>query len=91
MLDSKCKSCSENVRGKTQISQEQIDEAIDKLTRNKKIQLVNDEVYELRLLQCNNCEYLESGTTCLKCGCFVQIRARLKDAQCPLSRQKRWR
>lgn len=76
---------------KTQISQEQIDEAIYKLTKNKKIQLVSDEIYEFRLLQCNNCEHLELGTTCLKCGCYVQIRAKLKDAQCPLSKQNRWK
>lgn len=91
MVESRCKSCSENVRVKERISQDEIDQAIDKLARSKNIQLVNDEVYEFRLSQCSDCKYLEFGTTCLKCGCIVQIRAKLKDAQCPLSKQKRWK
>jgi len=91
MLESKCKSCTQNVKVKEQISQEQIDEAIEKLARNKSVQFVSSEVYEFRLLQCKNCEYLEFGTTCMKCGCIVQIRAKLKDAQCPISKQNRWK
>lgn len=90
MLESKCKSCSENVKVKEQITQAQIDEAIEKLARNKKIQFVSDDVYEHRLMQCSTCEHLEFGTTCLQCGCIVQIRAKLKDAQCPLSKKKKW-
>lgn len=90
MLESKCKSCTENVYTKRNISQEQIDDAIDKLARNKRIEFVSDEVYEFRLMQCKDCDYLELGTTCLKCGCFVQIRAKLADAGCPLSKEKKW-
>lgn len=90
MLESKCKSCLENVDTKRHISQKQINDAIDSLSKNKKIKFVRDEVYEFRLLQCRDCDYLEFGTTCLKCGCFVQIRAKLADAGCPLSKQKRW-
>ena len=90
MLESKCKSCSENVGVKVQISQDQINEAIDKLARIKRIKFVSDEVYEYRLLQCSSCKYLESGATCLQCGFFIQIRAKLADAGCPLSKQKRW-
>lgn len=90
MLESKCKSCSENVGVKAQISEDQINEAIDKLARNKRIKFVSDEVYEYRLLQCSRCKYLEYGATCRQCGCFVQIRAKLSDAACPLSKQKRW-
>lgn len=90
MLESKCKSCSENVSVKAQISQDQINEAIDKLARNKRIKFVNDEVYESRLLQCSECRYLDSNATCLQCGCFVQIRAKLADANCPLSKQNGW-
>lgn len=90
MLKSKCKSCMENVGVRTQISQDQINEAIEKLARNKNIKFVSDEIYEFRLLQCNRCEYLEYGTTCLKCGCFVQIRAKLASEGCPLSKKKKW-
>jgi hypothetical protein len=90
MLESKCKSCLENVDLKRNIHENQINDAIDKLTRNKKIKCVSDEVYQFRLLQCRDCKYLESGTTCLQCGCFVQIRAKLAEEGCPLSKHKRW-
>jgi hypothetical protein len=90
MFESKCKSCLESVEAKRRILKDQINDAIDKLTKNKKIKLVSDEVYEFRLLQCMECKYLEFGTTCLQCGCFVQIRAKIADAGCPLSKQKRW-
>lgn len=90
MVEPKCKSCSENVKVKAQISQDQINDAIDKLARSKRIKFVSDEVYEFRLLQCSKCEYLEYNSTCLQCGCFVQIRAKLEDGQCPLSKHNRW-
>ena len=90
MTEQKCKSCLENVRVNAPISQAQIDDAINKLARNKSIRFVRDEVYEFRLLQCSKCEYLEYGSTCLKCGCFVQIRAKLEEARCPLSKNNRW-
>ena len=61
MLESKCKSCMGNVETKRNISQEQINEAIDRLTVNKRIKFVSDEIYEFRLMQCRNCDYLEFG------------------------------
>jgi len=90
MLESKCKSCMGNVDIKRNISQEQINDAIDRLAVNKRIKFVSDRVYEFRLMQCRDCDYLEFGTTCLNCGCYVQIRAKLADAVCPLSKQNRW-
>jgi hypothetical protein len=90
MPESKCKSCVGNVETKRNIAQEQVNDAIDRLIVNKRIKLVSDEVYEFRLMQCRDCEYLDFGATCLKCGCFVQIRAKLADSVCPLSKQNRW-
>jgi hypothetical protein len=90
MVESKCKSCRENVKVNAQISQDQINEAIEKLARNKRIKFVSDEVYELRLLKCSKCKYLDSKGICLQCGCYVQIRAKLADASCSLSKQNEW-
>ncbi len=90
MIEQKCKSCSENVMVRAQISQAQINDAIDKLAKNKRIKFVRDEVYEFRLLQCSKCKYLDYSSTCLQCGCFVQIRAKLEDARCPLSKNNKW-
>ena len=44
-----------------------------------------DELYEERLNFCLACESLLAGT-CLKCGCYVEIRAASKAAHCPISR-----
>ncbi|MCR5119347.1 MAG: DUF6171 family protein [Lachnospiraceae bacterium] len=41
-----------------------------------------DEEYERRLDICRKCEKLSAGT-CLKCGCFVELRAAAKAGHCP--------
>ncbi|SEP80552.1 DUF6171 family protein [Butyrivibrio sp. TB] len=46
----------------------------------------SDAVYDKRLASCRECDSLLEAT-CLKCGCYVEIRALKKDATCPL---KRW-
>ena len=46
----------------------------------------SDEKYEKRLSQCKSCDSLISGT-CLKCGCYVEIRALSDRAGCPA---KKW-
>lgn len=43
---------------------------------------VNNDVYTSRLDKCKKCDYLISGM-CLKCGCYVELRAILKDKHCP--------
>lgn len=50
---------------------------------------VNDCLYNERLSQCRLCDNLISGM-CLKCGCYVEIRAVLKDKSCPNVDDKKW-
>ena len=50
---------------------------------------VNDKEYNKRLSKCKNCEYLISGM-CLKCGCYVEIRAALKNKNCPDFDDRKW-
>lgn len=83
---SECKGCSANVY----ISEEEINRAIAILRKNKNTKFVDDKTYEFRLRQCRNCEFLEYGTTCLKCGCIVQIRAKLADSSCPYTKEHKW-
>ncbi len=45
-----------------------------------------DTLYEKRLFECKNCDYLHSGT-CNACGCYVELRAAAKNASCP---KKKW-
>ncbi|MCR5154694.1 MAG: DUF6171 family protein [Lachnospiraceae bacterium] len=48
---------------------------------------VEKSIYEKRLSICKECENLLSGT-CLKCGCYVEIRAAAKTGGCPLKKAK---
>jgi hypothetical protein len=43
---------------------------------------VTDEVYEARIAVCNKCEFYQSGR-CLKCGCFVGLKAHWSTQECP--------
>ena len=44
----------------------------------------DDGVYKARLNVCGECEHLISGT-CMKCGCYVELRAAYKKNKCPLA------
>ena len=41
-----------------------------------------DELYKSRLDICKECDKLNAGT-CLSCGCYVEIRAAMKQSKCP--------
>ena len=82
----KCKACSASV----QVSESQIDEMLNTIINNNEFQLVKEDIYETRLDACFNCNYLEYGTTCLQCGCIVQIKAKLLESTCPCPQQSKW-
>ena len=44
--------------------------------------LAPEEVRERRLACCRGCESLSAGT-CLLCGCYVELRAALRQGGCP--------
>lgn len=46
----------------------------------------DDELYNERLDICKSCDKLSEGT-CLKCGCYVELRAASNNAACPA---KKW-
>ncbi len=54
-----------------------------------KVLLVDKKLLDKRLSECKRCDNLISGM-CLKCGCYVEVRARLKSADCPDENNKRW-
>lgn len=39
-------------------------------------------LYAQRLGTCKSCEHI-SGGTCLKCGCYAELRAARADSYCP--------
>lgn len=46
-----------------------------------------DGVRENRLEICNSCEYLIQLTNqCTKCGCFMSLKTKLRNAECPIGK-----
>ena len=47
-----------------------------------------EELAEYRFEICKTCEWFRPKTeTCKKCGCFMKLKTKLKDANCPM---KKW-
>lgn len=51
---------------------------------------VPDDVYAERLAICRSCPKLAGGETCVVCGCYVRVAARLKAKRCPLPGGEGW-
>jgi hypothetical protein len=85
-MENICKACLAS----TKVTDGDIQLAIDKLSRLKGMKFVEDSLYLSRLEKCDVCAYLEYGTTCLQCGCIVQIRAKLPDSTCPYPKDRKW-
>lgn len=47
--------------------------------------LVFQEVYDERIKTCEGCEFFrKEDRRCSQCGCFMEAKARLKKAYCPV-------
>ena len=46
---------------------------------------VEEEVYHTRLSICNDCPFRKKST-CTKCGCFIEVKARWSVSTCPDNR-----
>lgn len=78
----KCKKCLLREAGES-VTYEEITAYLETIS-----DLLTDKTtVEKRLEYCKNCDSLISGT-CLKCGCYVEVRASLKDGACP---SDKWR
>jgi len=82
---SNCKKCLLLEAGES-VTYDEIMQYVSSLDKND---LADEVTAEKRLSICKNCEELISGM-CLKCGCYVEIRARLKNSQCPNYNDKKW-
>jgi hypothetical protein len=71
-----CKGCSADVK----VTGEQIQRLLSKIKTDA---CVEDELYAKRLKACESCTSLAYDSTCMHCGCLVQVRAKLKDKGCP--------
>lgn len=80
-----CKKCLLLEAGEKK-SFEQINDYIDTLDESLK---TDESTYLRRLEICKECDNLISGM-CLKCGCYVEVRAVFKDKKCADYDNLRW-
>lgn len=73
----KCKKCLLLEAGENK-SYNTIKEYLDNIDPTLKTDIKN---YKLRLEKCKKCDFLISGM-CLKCGCYVEVRAAFNDKHC---------
>lgn len=81
-----CKKCLLLESGE-KVTYQEISDYLKTLDKND---LVSEAEYERRITDCIKCDNLISGM-CLKCGCYVEVRARLKNQDCPDENFKRWK
>ena len=84
-MSSNCKKCLLLQAGEN-VTYEEIKEYISSLDKSL---IVNDDIYKQRLSHCTKCDNLISGM-CLKCGCYVEVRAKLKKSYCPDYSNRKW-
>lgn len=52
-------------------------------------QKADNVVYQTRLESCKQCDHLLSGV-CIKCGCYVELRAAYANQKCPNVKDRKW-
>lgn len=80
-----CKKCLLYEAGETK-AYNTVKDYIENLDQSLK---VCNDVYKSRLNECRQCDNLISGM-CLKCGCYAEVRAVLKDKSCPDFDNQKW-
>jgi hypothetical protein len=54
---------------------------------NPKTNYVEDSIHTDRMNICRACpELIKITSQCKKCGCFMEIKTKLEEAKCPLSK-----
>jgi hypothetical protein len=58
----------------------------EQLNRGREILFAESELANQRIAICDSCEYLTGIRNCKKCGCFIDAKAKLKGASCPIGK-----
>jgi hypothetical protein len=58
----------------------------EQLNRGREILFAESELANQRVAICDSCEYLTGIRNCKKCGCFIDAKAKLKGASCPMGK-----
>ncbi len=83
-----CKGCSATVHHSFEEIKANMAEYLKTIDPDQR---TGRELYEKRLAQCGGCAGLYYESTCRHCGCFVQMRALRRTADCPNPEGSRWR
>lgn len=81
-----CRCCLLRESGE-QAMYKTVGEYVEKIPPDKR---TPQDVYEKRLSLCRECDMLISGT-CMKCGCYVELRAAFSDKRCADCKNVRWK
>lgn len=81
-----CRGCDPAYR----VTEADIDRILSAAMFSSPIHVVPDHVYESRLTECRTCPKLSGGSTCIACGCYVRVAAKLKAKRCPLPGGQGW-
>lgn len=81
-----CKRCGL----KTELKDEDINKAVEQVKAIKGIKIADDSTYNKRLNICKECEKLGYGSTCMMCGCIVNVRAIIANGKCPYPKKSKW-
>ena len=81
-----CKRCA----AKPSLTEDDIRKMVEQVTSMKGVRLAADGEYERRMALCAECDRFEYGSTCMVCGCVMQVRARLAESRCPYPGNKKW-
>ena len=84
-MSNKCKKCLLLEAGE-KVTYDEIMRVVESLSEDER---ADESIAQKRLAFCRECDNLISGM-CLKCGCYVEIRARLKSSECPDYDNKKW-
>ena len=80
-----CRKCLLAASGEGDILK-QVKECINKIAPKDRAE---EKLYQSRLDLCKECEHLISGS-CMKCGCYVELRAAYIKQKCPDSKNRKW-
>lgn len=53
---------------------------------NSGFKVVDKEVYDQRMETCRGCDRFENNRFCRECGCFMDLKAKIEVAECPLDK-----
>lgn len=81
-----CEACSVSVY----LSPEEINALFVRTVDVDNVELSSEEEYGRRVSICMGCDCLLYNTTCVNCGCIIQVKARVKNAACPYPYNSKW-